>query len=105
MRRFASTSVNQTKRSRFRTGNVEVSLGSATGSLGRFTMLRGPVESLGGARIDVVTPIPYDAGDTFYRAEQINPDAPRPFVIFLGLAFLLGRRLCIDTESLMVGFD
>jgi len=105
MRRFAANSVNQTKGSRFRTGNVEVVLGSAAGKLARFSMLRGAVESLGGARCDVVTPIPYDAGDTFYRAEQIDPDTPRPLVIFLGLAFLLGRKLSIDTENLMVGID
>merc|ERR1712008_142233 len=105
MRRFAATSVNQTRGLRFRTGNVEVMLGSAGSGLARFSMLRGPVKSLGGARVDIVTPVPYDAGDTFYRAEQIDPDAPRPLVIFLGLAFLLGRKLSIDTEGLMVGID
>jgi len=105
MRRFAANSAKQTRGSRFRTGNVEVVLGSAAGRSVQFSMMRGPVESLGGARLDVVTPVPYDAGDTFYRAEQIDPDAPRPLVIFLGLAFLVGRKLSIDTESLMVVID
>lgn len=94
---------------RFRTGNIDVVLGSPgkepqpAGAL--LSLARGDVPEYGGARFDVVTAIPYDAGSIFYRAEQSDPGVARPLVIFLGLGFLLGRRLSVDTVGSTVSID
>jgi len=100
-----ATAVAAQKRSdglRFSAGNVEVVLGALSSRDLHLSMRRGPASEYGGARFDLVTAIDADAGSIFYRAEQQSPGKPRPMVIFLGLGFLLGRRISIDAEGAVV---
>ncbi|CAJ1340769.1 unnamed protein product [Effrenium voratum] len=85
-------------------GNVEARIGSDV----TLHLRRGRVEGLGGVSVDVVTPLEEDAGSVFLRAEMADArrgqPTERPLVVFLGLAFLLGLRVEIDTVKKHAAF-
>ncbi|CAK0854486.1 unnamed protein product [Prorocentrum cordatum] len=85
-------------------GNVEVTLGDSADSEIRLSLRRKDSPAYGGAKFDVVTSIPEEGGSIYYRAEQANPTIRRPSTIFLGLGFLLGQRISIDTQRMQVQF-
>lgn len=85
-------------------GNVEVALGDSADSEVRLSLRRAARPEYGGAKFDVVTSIPEAGGSIYYRAEQAAPSTRRPTTIFLGLGFLLGQKISIDTERMQVQF-
>ncbi|CAE8628302.1 unnamed protein product [Polarella glacialis] len=84
-------------------GNVEIKLVPASGfSAPVLQLRRGRIAELG-ASLDIVTALNGAAGSVFMRTELAEqdgkvPPAERPAIIFLGLGFLLGLRLEIDTN-------